>query len=425
METPPATGAPSTKEVVVETHGDPGWRPSATVSIDPSGGYRSPAATVPAGLPAADAPTGGWGGDPAVWPPFLLDLLPQWGRKHLADAAGLPPDVEDPASQAAFLHLAGGSPIGKLRVADAAPCTWDRPGWTDDELFRLDRAAPGVAAEIARAAPGAFGLQGAWPKFMVTRRSDGLWYPDHAVDDSDAADHSIVKWGADGGEVTATILASEAHYVEMARAFGLRCARPLRHSGGVLLIPRFDRMRGGPSGVTKLAQGSIGAASGLVGFGVYGRHETYLAAVRARCADPAGETVEYMLRDIFNQATGNTDNHGRNTSLQRLPDGTVRLSPLYDACPQGLADPAERRATTWDSEDGGRLPTDWGQACAAAAAGTTLREATLRRAVASRAPYLRELPGLAAEIGVRPMALALIREASGRLADTIQELGWH
>ena len=71
-------------------------------------------------------------------------------------------------------------------------------------------------------------------------------------------------------------------------------------------------------------------------FGYVAAHEEYLAAIKRFCTDPAAETVEYVLRDVLNLAMGNPDNHGRNTALQKAPDGWIGLTPLFDFTPMRL-----------------------------------------------------------------------------------------
>lgn len=41
---------------------------------------------------------------------------------------------------------------------------------------------------------------------------------------------------------------------------------------------------------------------------------------------------EYLRRDLLNLILGNSDNHGRNTSILRMDKG-VKLAPIYDLAP--------------------------------------------------------------------------------------------
>ncbi|WP_250265983.1 type II toxin-antitoxin system HipA family toxin [Rhodovastum atsumiense] len=364
------------------------------------------------------------------WPPFLMDLLPQGhARKVLADALRISPDSN--ACELPLLLRAGGGPIGNIRVKQA----WDaeqariagmrQPGLTLEDVFALDERFLELAKEFAAIAAGSSGVQGAWPKVLLTQARDGLWYPDPLVPDDQARDHAIVKWPGDRHEATRLILAAEPPYLELARAFGLRCARPLTHRGNVLLIPRFDR-RVEDGRVIRLGQESLVAAAGIAAFGHEAAHEDYLAVIREVCTDPATEVTEYVLRDLLNLALGNPDNHGRNTALQKDTDGTIRLTPLYDFCPMRLDATGVRRSTTWAcmKAPGGPsrdLTPDWNTVCEVATAGV-MDASQLRRTLAAKADILRALPDRARALGLDPQ---VIQRAMGRcpeMADAVAGL---
>jgi len=65
---------------------------------------------------------------------------------------------------------------------------------------------------------------------------------DSLVPDDDATEHVLVKMVRDNKEVDAKILAAEAAYLEVARAFGLRVGKAATRGDGKLIIPRFDRV---------------------------------------------------------------------------------------------------------------------------------------------------------------------------------------
>jgi serine/threonine-protein kinase HipA len=114
--------------------------------------------------------------------------------------------------------------------------------------------------------------------------------------------------------------------------------------------------------------------------------------------------TEYVLRDLLNQALGNPDNHGRNTALQKLPDGTIRLTPLFDFCPMKLDPTGIRRSTTWacmrpPGQIGRDLDPDWSTVCAVAAAGV-MEPSDLRARIAAKASILADMPSLALAFGI-------------------------
>ena len=365
------------------------------------------------------------------WPPSLLDLLPQGhARSVLSAALGLNPDSN--ACDLPLLLRSGGSPIGNVRVKEAWEAEQRRiaglrdPGLTLDQILDLDERFVSLAAGFAAIVSGSSGVQGAWPKVLLTQARDGLWYPDPLIPDDQATDHAIVKWIGDKHESTGLILASEAPYLELARYFGLRCAAALTHRGTVLFIPRFDRrVEGGR--VIRLGQESLVSAAGVAAFGHEAAHEDYLAVIKTVCDDPVAEVTEYVLRDLLNLALGNPDNHGRNTALQKHTDGSIRLTPVYDLCPMRLDPTGIRRSTTWacmrvlggPSRD---LAPDWDIVCDVAAEGT-MGAADLKSILASKAGILRSLPDRAHDLGVDRSVIHRAMNRCAEMADAVARLG--
>ncbi len=146
------------------------------------------------------------------------------------------------------------------------------------------------------------------------------------------------------------------------------------------------------------------SAAGVAAFAHQAAHEDYLAVIKTVCDDPAAEVTEYVLRDVLNLALGNPDNHGRNTALQKAPDGSVRLTPVYDFCPMRLNPTGIARSTTWrgmrsvngPSRD---LTPDWQEVCRVAAAGVMAAE-DLMATLAGRADDLRRMPQRARYVGI-------------------------
>lgn len=364
------------------------------------------------------------------WPPFLLDLLPQGhARELLTTTLGLAPDSD--ASDLPLLLRASGSPIGNIRVREAWEDEQRRVagsrahGLTLEDVFGLKEHFLELAGNFAAVASGSSGVQGAWPKLLLTRSHDGLWYPDSVVRDDEAADHAIVKWIGDKHLSTSLILGAEAPYLELARAFGLRCARPLTYRNNVLLIPRFDR-RVEDGRVVRLGQESIVSAAGIAAFGHEESHERYLKVIKEVCDDPATEVTEYVLRDLLNLALGNPDNHGRNTALQKDTDGSVRLTPVYDFCPMRLDRAGVRRSTTWAcmKEPGGPsrdLAPNWSVVCDVAAEGVMAAE-DLKATLTSKADVLRSLPLLARDLGIDQQVVDGAMGRCAELANTVRDL---
>lgn len=361
------------------------------------------------------------------WPSFLADFLPQGqGRKALAEILGLREQPRPEANDVAMLLRVGSGPIGNLRVREA----WEdeqtrlaavpRLALTEEELFARDERFVTLAREFAVVASGSSGVQGSWPKMLLTKDADGRWLPDPMVPDERAADHAIAKWVGGRSDRDRLILAAEAPYMELARWFGLRCGRPLRHENGLLLIPRFDRrVEGGH--VVRSGQESILSAIGIAEAGHSARHEDYLEILKKFCSNPAEEVTEYVLRDLLNIAAGNTDNHGRNTALAKDPDGTVRLTPLFDFCPMILSDEVIPRSTTWGCM---RAPgmsdfdPDWGLVCEVAAEGV-MPVGELRERLAAKTENLRMLPEKARDLGIADEVVNRAMQRCTELADRV------
>jgi serine/threonine-protein kinase HipA len=161
---------------------------------------------------------------PRTWKVLHAVLQPQGhARVKLAQVLQVNPDTD--ACELPLLLRAGGSPIGNLRDREAWQREQERvvnvrhPGLTMDEIVSLDERFLTLAAEFAALASGSSGVQGAWPKVLLTQGIDGRWYPDPMVADRDATDHVIVKWVGDKEPSTQLILASEAPYLELEREF--------------------------------------------------------------------------------------------------------------------------------------------------------------------------------------------------------------
>ena len=76
-------------------------------------------------------------------------------------------------------------------------------------------------------------------------------------------------------------------------------------------------------------------------------------------AEQVGDLVfEYMRRDLLNQILGNSDNHGRNTSILRTEQG-MSLAPIYDLAPMVMDDEGVTRTTKWPKQIEMAGQVDW------------------------------------------------------------------
>jgi serine/threonine-protein kinase HipA len=206
---------------------------------------------------------------------------------------------------------------------------------------------------------GTTGVQGAAPKYLLTRDRAGLLHGDAILPDADATQHLIAKLPRGDSPADHKVLRNEAAYMRVAAALGIRTHQdlPTLH-GDVLLIPRFDRIAKDGK-VTRLHQESVASLLKLSGFDMRPSLFEVVAGIRHVVTDPAAETLEFIKRDVLNLAMRNTDNHARNTAVQVL-EGQVRLTPLFDFAPMYLDPELIPRALRWYQPDTRVELTDWG-----------------------------------------------------------------
>ena len=411
------------------------WFPIASVALDgdPTGGIATPtitaygidyaidnldrcdAAAVSAALPVSlDARKR------SRWPAFLVDLLPQgYGREELLRQIGVVEGIGRPADWRLLRHGAG-NPIGHLRVREAyewltthqAPPT---EGFSFDEVAaRSDQFIDFLAASGLFVA-GSSGVQGEWPKILLTEDAQGRLHLDHALSDDRARKHWIVKFGRGPDEMLARILQLEAPYMTLARLFGVRVHGELQLRNRALFIPRFDRSVG-HSGVDRIAQESIASLCGVADLSTSPQHDTIVKMLARVCSDPEGEVIEYVRRDVLNLLMGNRDNHARNTALQRLNNGHISLTPLFDFAPMMLHPDGIARRSRWQNETG--LSPNWNrvieQCCEATGRTLPRLPAVLRelRALVERLALHAEQAGIPPSILERQdLSITAVREA--------------
>lgn len=353
------------------------------------------------------------------WPVFLIDMLPQgFGREELLKQLDLPETAAETADWRLLL-VGAGNPIGNLRVKEAAQWLVERQGalrgFEDDEVAVRDDDFSEYLASHGLFVAGSSGVQGEWPKLLLTRADDGLLYLDHTLPDHRAREHYIVKFGRGRNERLAQILRHECVYMDLARRLGLRVHAPLALKQRALFIPRFDR-RIVDGGVERLGQESIAAMTGKAGFGAVPSHQEVCRQLMRTCTQPQTEILEYLRRDAANLAFGNKDNHARNTALQRDFNGHIGLTPLFDFAPMYLHPDGIARRIRWDGNDNGR--PDWTRVlddvCAAAmpADGATNRTLDRQRLVdglRAMAPAMREIARQGQAMGMEPDVHAHLR----------------
>ena len=302
----------------------------------------------------------------ARWPAFFYDLIPQGsGRKFLLGQLGL---ADGPQADFQLVCAGAFNPIGRVRAREAVEYFhyhiqrhdaqgMDR-GFSMDEIVERGEAFHERMMIHSMLAAGTTGVQGAAPKYLLTVDRQGLWHADGALSDQDAGSHFIVKRPRGNSAADKKVLKNEAAYMRVAAAMGIRTHGMLRHHDDMLFIPRFDRLVADGK-VLRLHQESAASLAGLVGFDARPSQFALLGALRAVVTDKTGDTIEFLKRDVLNLAMRNTDNHARNTAVQKI-GAEVRLTPLFDFAPMYLDPEGISRAARWYDPGTGKELTVWG-----------------------------------------------------------------
>lgn len=297
----------------------------------------------------------------STWPAFLMDLLPQgYGRKELLRQLNFSENTQEQADWA-LLKAGAGNPIGNLRVKEAYEWLQGQFPVQQNHGFSLDQVVERQEKFIESLASyglfiaGSSGIQGEWPKLLLTQGHDDLFYLDHTLTDHQVKQHWLVKFSRGSDQNLDKILMYEALYMKIAQYLGLRVHQELELHGKTLFIPRFDR-KIIDGKVERIAQESIASLGGKAGFGVRMIHNQICSLLMQCCTEPKQEIFEYLKRDLANVALGNKDNHTRNTAIQRFNNGIIQLTPLFDFAPMWLHPDGIARTTRWERDDHGGMP---------------------------------------------------------------------
>jgi len=360
----------------------------------------------------------------AAWPAFLYDLIPQGnGRSYLLGLLGL---GEGKAADFALLRNGAFNPIGRLRVREAvdyfaqhlvrhATQGMDH-GWEMQQLLTRDDGFAERMMIQGMLAAGTTGVQGAAPKYLLTQDHAGLWHADGVLPDAQAAAHYIVKLPRASGNIDKKILRNEAAYLRVARAMGLRVHGNIEHHHDMLFVPRFDRtvVQGQ---VRRHHQESAASLAGVVGYDARPSQFQLLQALRRVFTDKLTDTIEFLKRDVLNLAMRNTDNHARNTAIQKIGD-VVQLSPLFDFAPMYLDPEGITRAARWYHPESGQECRAWCDVIAALDLADEERRA-IRASLAAFGNQLNGLPTCMQEAGVDH---DIITHLQPGIADQVRQL---
>jgi serine/threonine-protein kinase HipA len=225
----------------------------------------------------------------------------------------------------ALLVAIGRDSAGALIIADDPTVADESPRWlTDDDvaelIFELPQRPLGASLAVRHS------LAGAQRKLLIGRSADGRWFEASAPHPST---HILKPAPLDHHEVAD----NEAFCMAVASSAGFTtCATETMELGSarVLVAERYDRDGGErihqEDGCQMLAvppeRKYEERRSGAKRIG------PSLAAIASWLPD--GERVRLLEAQVLNVLVGNADGHGKNTSILHLPDGQIRLAPLYD-----------------------------------------------------------------------------------------------
>lgn len=297
-----------------------------------------------------------------VAPAFLHDIAPAGAAKRFL-MAHIGKDKPDNIGADLFLLMRSTpAPIGHMRIKESVGARDRHPpiGFARQEVIQRDSRFLEYAYEQGAAIGGATGAGGEAPKLLLTENHDGLLFPDAVLDDGQVRQHWFVKFARNkGSELDQDILRSEYHYYRALQALGIDtiAAQGLaleKASKPSLWMQRFDR-HVGHQGVERFAVESIYSMTGVTVPGSAMGHrevvEQLVGLWRAtgQSQDVPALVAEYLKRDLLNKILGNSDNHGRNTSIIRQPNA-LRLAPVYDLAPMVMDDQGITRTTKWPRE---------------------------------------------------------------------------
>nr|WP_298137537.1 HipA domain-containing protein [uncultured Pseudomonas sp.] len=316
-----------------------------------------------------------WGSeDLKGFPAFVYDIIPAGhARKPLLKRF----NDEKPEGMDIDLFLLGRctpSPIGNLRVKESVEALEDSgaEAFARREVVERTNDFLEYAYEAGAALGGATGAQGEAPKLLLAEGRGGQFYADAMLDDSLAQSHWLVKFARN--KVTnndKNILRAEYQYYKAVSSLGLKTIS----TNGLALeeaekpslwMPRFDRIVNGEQ-VERIAVESVYSLLGNTEPGSRLKHEAVLSKlIELWCISGQNDEVpelifEYIRRDLLNRILGNSDNHGRNTSIFRYRE-RFDLAPIYDLAPMVLDTEAVTRATKWQAEKKGS--PNWRDICA-------------------------------------------------------------
>jgi serine/threonine-protein kinase HipA len=366
-------------------------------------------------------------------PAFLHDIVPAGAARRFLLARLALPEGENTPADLVLLQRCTPAPVGHLRIKESfeALPKASSIGFDRSEVVARDSRFLEYAYEQGAAVGGATGAGGEAPKLLLAEDAEGLMHPDATLADSEVRQHWFVKFSRNkGNETDRTILRSEFCYYQALERVGERTVpcdgMSLEEARKPSLwMKRFDRSVD-EQGVRRLAVESVYSLADITRPGAYMTHVQSVAALanawsaNAQQGEIPQMVAEYIRRDLINQILGNSDNHGRNTSILR-DEQRLSLAPIYDLAPMVMDDEGVTRTTKWPDPIERAGEVNWREACRALSAWVDPDE--LFDGLRADAERLRALPDLLTEMGLPQKTFSHPRIRLGRLDTTLREWG--
>ena len=281
------------------------------------------------------------------WPPWALDLIPAGSARHFwLNRLKL---SDSPNSLWPLLMYGASNPPGNLRVKEASSSLKivDHPGFAMDDVVFMHEGFIDHCEKHGAAVSGSSGAQGEAKKFLLTEDKNGRWHPSGSVPKGKRHKEWLVKFPRYRYDQDHWVLEAEAAYHKLAKQLGFKKYGETFYKQRCLFVERFDCQQDGLRAPMRFGLESMASVLGHVHFGKEQGHLAILEAIKKYSTDPQQDIREYILRDIFNLALGNKDNHCRNTAFWKPPEGGVLLSPWYDFCPMVFDSVGVSRVNRW------------------------------------------------------------------------------
>jgi serine/threonine-protein kinase HipA len=265
-------------------------------------------------------------------PGYLVDWVPQ-GQilKRLLGRYGITHDDDF----GAILSRAPLASPGNLRVKEPWELieknrpSYRHPGFTKDEIIAAKENFVEYMETHGAPVGGTSGAGGGAPKFLLREDYKGRFHADGYLDDTKTKQAYLIKFPFTDSNNSRLLAKTEKAYHDFLRGLPVFTVGNYEIYDDILFIPRFDRIREKDGRLHYHGLESLYSAHGINTHGQMLSHEANLTLIRYHATHWQNDIVEYLVRDIINQALSNTDNHGRNTSLIKI-GSSVTLSPIYD-----------------------------------------------------------------------------------------------